>query len=188
LKVCDSIQTDLRFEVVFVGPRLPNFELPDNFVYIQFQLKPAQCIEIAIRRARGRYVAIFADDLVFKTAYGLDILKESLENDAHEFDISSCRYQINGEIQSDFSLRFIHGDAKSPIVPIVGLMRRSTVEKIGGIDKRFVAVSDDIDLALRFRENGGRVLIQNVIVNELSSLRGGTRLFNKKLGAQSKYS
>jgi hypothetical protein len=179
IRVYESIKTNLNIELVFVGPNVPKFQLPDNFFFIHSLVKPAQCVEIALREAKGKYVAIFADDLVFATPYGLDILKTSLEENVSEFDISSCRYKINGNIESDSSLRFIHGDKESPVVPIVGLMRRSALEKLGGIDKRFLAVSYDIDLAMRFRENGGQVFIQNVFVDELSILRGGTRLFNE---------
>jgi hypothetical protein len=179
MKIYESIKTSLSFEIVFVGPHFPKFKLPGNFKYIHSLVKPAQCVEIAIRNAEGEFIAIFADDLIFETPFGLDILKQSLEKEASEFDISSCRYKIDGELQSDLSLRFIHGDDESPIVPIVGLMRKKTLEKIGGIDKRFIAVSYDIDLAMRFQEQGGKVLIQDVFVNELSILRRGTRLFNE---------
>jgi hypothetical protein len=58
-------------------------------------------------------------------------------------------------------------------------MHRSALQKIGGIDRRFIAVSYDIDLAMRLQENGGKVYLQNVYVNELEELKGSSRLFNE---------
>jgi hypothetical protein len=52
--------------------------------------------------------------------------------------------------ESDLKLRFIDGDASSPIVPMAGLMNRSALKFTKGIDSRFIAVSYDIDLAMRF--------------------------------------
>ena len=122
---------------------------------------------------------IFADDLILETAYGLDILFEAAERGNNDFDIQSCRYKYNGAIESDLKLRFIDGDKNSPIVPIAGLMRRKALEITGKIDKRFIAVSYDIDLAMRFHKLGGTVQLHDVFVNEVRELRGGSRLFNE---------
>lgn len=37
----------ISFEIVFVGPNDPDFELPSNFKFIKSYVKPTQCIEIA---------------------------------------------------------------------------------------------------------------------------------------------
>ena len=37
----------VNLEFVFVGPNEPNYELPENFRFIQSDVKPTQCIEIA---------------------------------------------------------------------------------------------------------------------------------------------
>jgi hypothetical protein len=179
MRVYESIISKLQIEFVFVGPNTPMFALPNNFKFIKSNVKPSQCVEIALRAARGNYIAIFADDLVFETPYAIDILITNPELGQNEFNVSSCRYKFSGIVQSDLSLRYFDGDETSPIIPLVGLMHRSALQKIGGIDRRFIAVSYDIDLAMRLQENGGKVYLQNVYVNELEELKGSSRLFNE---------
>ena len=61
------------FEVVFCGPNIPNFELPRNFKFIYSTVKPAQCLEIALRQFLGEYVIHINDDFLFSEK-ALDIL------------------------------------------------------------------------------------------------------------------
>ena len=50
LKIYDSVKKNkIGFEIVYVGPNKPDFQLPDNFRFIQSDVKPVQCIEIAAR-------------------------------------------------------------------------------------------------------------------------------------------
>jgi hypothetical protein len=179
MRVYNSIITDLNFEVIFVAPNKAKAELPNNFKFIRSKVKPTQCVEIALREARGKYVMIFADDLVMETPFGLDLLFTRQEEIDNQFSIASCRYKYHGQIEPDSRLRFIDGDENSPIVPLSGLMHRSAIEKIGGIDKRFIAVSYDLDLAMRFHKEGGNVYLNDVFVHELEELRGASRLFNE---------
>jgi len=67
--VFNSVVSNLNFEVIFVGPKkLPkNTNLPDNFRFIKSKVKPTQCVEIAIRASRGKFLLLIADDLVFET-------------------------------------------------------------------------------------------------------------------------
>ena len=55
----------IAFEVVFVGPNPPVEGMPDNFRFIQSNAKPAQCLEIAARNARGKYLIPGWDDMDF---------------------------------------------------------------------------------------------------------------------------
>jgi hypothetical protein len=162
--VYDSVITNLNIEFIFVGPNTPKYDLPSNFKFIKSKVKPTQCVEIAIRAAIGKYIMIFADDLVFETPCSLDELRSSLEATQSEFAISGCRYKNRGIIEPDSMLRFIDGDESSPIMPLGGLMRRSALQKIGSIDRRFVAVSYDLDY---------------IFVHEVQALRGTSRLFNE---------
>ena len=177
--VYGSVITNLNVEFIFVGPNTPKYELPPNFKFIKYRVKPTQFVEIAVRAATGKYIMIFADDLVFETPYSLDELKYSLEANQDEYAIASCRYKNKGVIEPDSMLRFIDGDENSPIMPLGGLMRRSALQKIGSIDSRFIAVSYDLDLAMRFWERGGGTFLNNVFVHELLALRGTSRLFNE---------
>jgi len=55
----------ISFEVIFVGPNKPDFQLPDNFYFIESHVKPPQCWEIAARRAEGKYLLFLGDDVFF---------------------------------------------------------------------------------------------------------------------------
>lgn len=79
---CDSLQQTLPkvasdghdtapvpFEIVFAGPNPPEEQMPDNFRYIQTNVKPAQCAEIAARYAVGEYLITAADDYSYSDNY-----------------------------------------------------------------------------------------------------------------------
>ena len=179
LEVCNSFVTNLNIEFVFVGPNPPTCQLPPNFRYIYSIVKPAQCVEIAIRNASGTYLMIFADDLILENPYGLDELVSAWCEEKNDFAIASCRYRQYDIAQSDSMLRFIDGDLSTPIMPIAGLMLKSSLDKIGGVDKRFIAVSYDLDLAMRFYANRGYAFLNDVFVHEKLELRRDSRLFRE---------
>ena len=54
LAICDSFVTECKIEFVFVGPNPPVDIRPENFKYIRSRVKPAQCVEIALRNAVGK--------------------------------------------------------------------------------------------------------------------------------------
>jgi hypothetical protein len=179
LEVYKSIVANLNFELVFVGPNIPTQDLPSNFRFILSRVKPAQCVEIAIRHAQGKYIVIFADDLIFDEPYALDKLVQSWKEKGNNFAIASCRYRLNGVIQSDSTMRFIYGDDSSPVVPLAGLMLRDSLLKIGGVDRRFIGVMYDLDLAMRFYANGGFVFLNDVFVHEKFELRRNSHLYRE---------
>ena len=45
---------NISFEIVFVGPCEPNFNLPNNFRYYKSDVKVTQCVEAAIRFSIGK--------------------------------------------------------------------------------------------------------------------------------------
>jgi hypothetical protein len=177
--VYDSVITNLNVEFIFVGPNSPKWELPSNFKYIKSKVKPTQCVEIGLRASTGKFILIFADDLVFEAPHSIDKLKLALEAKQDEFAVAGCKYIDRGVIQPDSMLRFTHGDENSPVMPLAGLMYKSALDKIGSIDRRFVAVSYDLDLGMRFWEAGGGTFLNDVFVHELEALRGTSRLFNE---------
>jgi hypothetical protein len=61
-------------------------------------------------------------------------------------------------------------------MPLAGLMKREMWKKLGGIDKNFIAVFWEVDLAMRMYEIGGRVVLsKNVWAEELQPERGFSR-------------
>jgi len=58
-------RNDIEFEIVFCGNSNLTSELPSNFNYIYSQTKPAQCVEISARYAKGELLMVSSDDLLF---------------------------------------------------------------------------------------------------------------------------
>lgn len=150
------------FEMIFVGRTRPDFPLPDNFRHIYSTVKPPQCVEIASREAKGEYLFPISDDLIFATMYE----EESALGNLYEYALRlnddtatiSCRYELDGKVL-DHAHCFTLGNPFSPFVPICALMKTKTYRKLGGIDRRFVAIYWDIDLYMRFFEIGGKPFI-----------------------------
>ena len=77
------------------------------------------------------------------------------------------------------SHRFISGDESTPIMPLAGLRLRSSLNFVGGIDKRFIGVNYDLDLAMRFYERGGFTFFSDVFAHERLDLRSKSRLWDE---------
>ena len=169
---CNSIP----FEIVFVGPNKPDFVLPDNFHYIKSNVKPAQCLEIAARNALGEYLLNTVDDLLFTTKDALDKLySEYLSYDDDKL-ILSCRYMMDGIDVSYECHRFHIQDPDSPIMPVSGLISKMLYRELGGVDKNFLALFSDLDIAMRLYAMGGSVVLSSVYVNEIvNSVPYGTK-------------
>ncbi len=176
--VFKSIVTNLNFEVIFVGPKaLPkNVNLPENFRFIKSKVKPTQCVEIAIRESRGKFLLLIADDLVFETQYAVDELVNSWEQLNNIYSITSCKYKLHGISQSERDLRYFAGDLSTPLLPIGALMLKSSVVEVGGIDVGFTGVFYDIDLVMRLYENGGKLQVTGAFVDEKIGLKRGSTL------------
>ena len=168
-------QNAVEFEIVFVGPREPNFELPDNFRFIQSHVKPTQCLESAARNAQADLIMNVADDCVFRTPRALDRLYAAYRSHGNDSLILSCRYMLNGEDRSSQHHFFVH-DESSPIMPLCGLMSKSLYKSIGGVDRNFIAVMWDLDVAMRVWAQGGEVALSDVYADELKARSAGSEL------------
>ncbi len=155
---------DLEF--IFVGPNKPNYELPENFRFIQSAVKPIQCLEIAARNAIGDFIIQISDDCLFKTKHPIDELYKTFLRNKSEKIIVSCRYSMDDKLLPVESCWLIKGDPKSPLMPLSGLMKRSLYNKLGGMDKNFIAIMGDLDIAMRLYSIGGKVVMSKVILNE----------------------
>ena len=155
---------DLEF--VFVGPNKPNYELPENFRFIQSHVKPVQCIEIAARNAIGDFIMQVSDDCLFKTKHPIDELYKTFLRNKSGKIIVSCRYLMDGVLVALDSCTLIPGDPKAPLMPVAGLMKRSLYNQLGGIDKNFIAIMWDLDIAMRLYSIGGKVVMSKVPINE----------------------
>ena len=176
----DSLRDNkIDYEIVFVGPNKPDYQLPDNFRFIQSFVKPAQCFEIAFRNCTAELVMAIADDCVFKTPKSLDHLYEIYKSYNNEKIIVSCRYILDGIVQPEDEHHFISSDMTFFVMPLCGLMSRKLFTNIGGIDKNFIAVMWDLDVAMRVYALGGDVIMSDVYVHELKARSAGSLLCNE---------
>jgi hypothetical protein len=72
--------------------------------------------------------------------------------------------------------RFHATDPTSPIMPVSGLISKKLYSELGGIDRNFLALFSDLDIALRLYSIGGKVVLSDVYVNEVvNSVPYGTK-------------
>ena len=64
-----SQDTKVPFEIIFVGHKPPTEFVGENFNYIYSRVKPAQCIELAAREAKGEYLIPSCDDCYFSEKF-----------------------------------------------------------------------------------------------------------------------
>jgi len=160
LQMYDSLcANDISFELIFVGHIDPPYILPNNVLHLHTPVKPVQCAEIGFRLCQGEYCMYLADDILLNP-HALDILYEKTkEKDGSA--IFSCTPYINGRRIKTASYRFFPADdisqyrEDSPITPLGALYKKKWIRELGGIDRNFVCTAWDIDLAMRFYEQGG---------------------------------
>lgn len=166
----------VRFELVFAGPNRPTFTLPWSFKYIQTNVKPAQCVEIASRHATGELIMQVADDLEFITEHPLDELYHLYKSFNNEKIMLSPRYTVDGIDVSDESTHFFYADGSSPTVAVGMILSRKMYRELGGMDRNFMAILGETDVAMRLYSIGGGVVLSNVYVNEDKSKCQGSDL------------
>ncbi|MCU0666046.1 MAG: hypothetical protein MUF05_03015 [Candidatus Omnitrophica bacterium] len=167
---------DIDFELVFVGPNPPDYELPNNFRFIHSLVKPAQCAEIAFRNINTELVMVLADDCTFNMPRPLDRLYETYKSYHNEKLLLSCRSSTNGKDESHFAHRFDVNDPNSIVLPLAPLMSKKFFNDLGGIDRNFIAIIWDNDLAMRAYEKGGTIILSDVFLNEDKSKSAGSIL------------
>ena len=153
-------ENNIDYEVVFVGPNEPQFKLPDNFKYIKSHVKPAQCVEIAVRHASGTHLLWTADDHLFTSERSLDRLWEVYSRYDNENNIVSTMMDA-----SEGWNRLIQYDLASPRLALCGLMSLRLWHTIGGVDRRFIAVNWDHDVCMRVIEQGGEIIESDVFMD-----------------------
>ena len=180
-------ENDVEFELVFVGPNQPDYRLPNNFRFIRSLVKPTQCLEIALRNTTADLIMNMADDTMFKRSRPLDRLYETYKNYNNDKIILSCKYMLNGEDLSESAHYLTRierdgvqlDDKSSPVMPLSGLMSRNLLMSIGGIDKNFIAIMWDLDIAMRVHALGGDVILSDVFLEEDKDKNAGSELCNE---------
>lgn len=156
LKACSN---NINFEIIFVGPNESDFNLPSNVKYIKTNnIKYPQCFEIALKESQGSFFNISADDVCFFEK-GLDYLhkeyKELCEKENNDNIIILPALRVKGRNQR---LRY----SKRKTTPFASLnsalINRKLLSLIKGVDKSFVGVYWDCDMAMRFQEKGIKII------------------------------
>lgn len=172
-------KSKLPFEFVVAGHIKPHQKFPENFRHIYTTVKPAQCVEIAARHARGELIMITADDYIFSDKF-LDKYFDFYKKNCSPNDIASSLFKRNGKFFKMEDYQFWSGIDESPLLPQSAMMKRELWYTTGGIDKKFIAVVGDIDLTLRIIQNGGKVkFCKDVFVEEIMHDTLTNRLFKK---------
>lgn len=159
-------RNDIEFELVFVGPNPPGYELPKNFRFIKTDVKPAQCFEIATRNTSADFILHIADDFEFTTPNPLDKLYDTYKSFNQENIIVTTKYMQNNVVLPISVYKFFSQYNSDLVIPINSFMSRKLYRELKGIDKNFEAIFWEIDIAMRVYALGGKVVISDVSVNE----------------------
>ena len=152
------------FNICIVGPSAPMESLPGNVRYIQSNVKPAQCYFIASQNVEGDYIINIPDDVTFSPG-SLDDLVKMIDG---KMDIASAQYtRVSRSSHWEFrdkriarikkKITFIA--LKFPI-PVCSMMRREAFNSIG-IDKHYISMNWDIDIALELISRGGNIMLSD---------------------------
>ena len=153
-------------EVVFCGDAQYDFELPKNFRYIYTEVKPSQCYEIAIRNAKGTFIIVSSDDILYNKYHIDNLVYTYLVKSKSEYDIVSSVFPNHALIHNSFyggremrKNKILDTSHDIPYVSLGVFMKRETFNKIGGSDRRFVGPGLDLDITMRLMEKGGKLYI-----------------------------
>lgn len=152
----------LEWELIYAGPNPPNFTLPDNFIYIQTNVKPAQCYEIAFRRATGELIHWTADDTTYPP-YALDEVYNFYKSfNNNKLVVAFRTIEDNRDITEVHRLR--GRDLSAPRMAPFGVMNREFFKELGGYDRRFICGQSENDVVMRVYEAGGKLEISKIPV------------------------
>lgn len=163
--------TSVELEVVFSG--CPDI-MKGGFTYEPCQslfkliptknIKPAQNYSIALNSCIGETVVWFCDDAeaqndVIGKAYNY---WKSQNNEKLILSIQTKESGYNLPVGQLFDMRihrFFGGYNHTPLMAPLGMMSRDYLNKLGGIDRRYVAGQYENDIVMRAYADGGKVEI-----------------------------
>jgi len=166
-------------ELVYVGNKYPSYNLPPNFKFIYSEVKPGQCMEIAIRNCSGEHVLIQADDCIPEDNY-CDKMLSSYKKAVNESD---------GQIVFTGGVHYFGNQTKQnttgawpksaiPIkkpFPMDCFVATKWYKEIGGYDPAFIGMYTHYDLVLRFLQAGGKFVRSSLIFREIDDIYSGFR-------------
>jgi len=145
------------WNLCIAGPYPPIEPLPGNVKFIQTNVKPAQCYFIAEQNTIGEYVINMADDVTLSSG-SIDDLVGIINS---KMTIASCYGKRHPRQSNMWKIRSPRQKITLPFfMPGNSMMHRETFNNIG-IDKNFVALYWDYDIAFELVSMGGKVVISD---------------------------
>lgn len=159
--------TEINFEIIFVGPKAPVEELPSNVRWINSNVKPSQCTHIGFLEAKGEIVSLTADDARYFSPNG----KSSLDN-MYAFikNFPASKYVNPRTLAYGFRMfedgyvsetshmhyiNFVSTNQSTPLIYPFFAIYRELYEMIGGYDNRFITGQAENDFLLRIAYQKG---------------------------------
>lgn len=152
----DSLEgNQTEHEVIFCGPDNDGYTHP-KLKFIKSMVRPGQCYEIARRACTGDLVHWTADDAVYSSRC-LDEIVRFWNKVNNPKALISVQTKESGHFNVMRTHRFFGGFNESPIMAPLGVMSREYLQKLGGIDRRYICGQYENDIAMRVWEDGGTV-------------------------------
>jgi len=153
-----ALNNNIDFEIVFCGNVRPTFELPSNFKFIYSNVKPVQCIQIAVSHCTGEVLQNSADDLQ-NSPHSFDVLYDLYKKQNDYKCIMAPRFcTFDGYDCTDWACRITANDANSLPIHVGGIISRKFYNEIGSLDNRFIFSYSDADMQARAQMLGGRIV------------------------------
>ena len=188
--VYDSLSknNNLSFEMIFVGHRPPEKKMPENFKYIFTTVKPSQCLEIAARKANGKFIMMFPDDCIASGNLPYVINSYISKLDMNKYCIVPS-WSWRGRIRTN-NIIFLDAILKYPVGTCCIL--KKIWNDVGGMDRRFFGILCFADFYFRLiKMNINTYILRNCHVTEIDPLydkdfagkiNKGTRYTNSSIG------
>ena len=176
----------VEYEVIMAGPLEPS--ITDMFTsqypqlkYIQTaDIKVAQCYEIARLSCIGDLIAWISDDCRLPEG-ALDKVYNKLVDKDFVFNKTILALPTHDPACPNNSLndqRFFSRNLNTPQMAQIGFMSRKYLEKLGGLDRRYVYGKWESDICMRVLADGGQVLKFEDVVVEIDHTSKNGHLTN----------
>ena len=160
-------QIGVPFEMVILGPKNPDYELPPEIRFYRTDVKPAQCQHVAALLCEGKYLLQMVDDLSY-TPGSIEAMIEVQEDaDSKQKKVMSTAVYTQNGVNYRAQMN-IHGHPRPdlPLLPVCGCYPRAAFAEVGGFDKRFTGAMGELDLYQRLSQAGYETIFVDGIVNE----------------------
>lgn len=179
------LKNDIPFEIIYAGPKKPDFVIPaGNIGYIHTDSPPVVCCHKAIEQSRGEYILHAVDDDIYPE-HALDKLYEQAKDKSGLYiNFPSCQFRTLNKKDGSFRSMFVCDDAHlvwmgprylphnkefAPYLPPQGFMtKKLTYYEMGGFDSRLAYRNFCWDFVFRGYAAGATIEpCKEVIVEEL---------------------